>query len=181
MSIFQIKFVPQTVIFFISMLPLVELRGSIVLAINLFKLTQIEALFLGVAGSVFPAIPILLFLEFIEPYFRKIKEIDSLLNRIYAKTQNKSDLIQRYKSIGLILFIGIPLPGTGVWTGMLAAYLLKLNKLVAFICALIGTTIAGVIMIFMADFKNIFSVVGAIAFVVVVTVIIKLQLRKEET
>lgn len=177
MSIFQIEPVPQFWTFVIAMLPIIELRGAIPIAINVYGLSRASALLWGVLGSVTPALPILWMLGFLEPHLRKIKEIDRLLDAVYAKTRHKGKLIEEYEMLGLILFIGIPLPGTGVWTGMLAAYLFGLNRFVSLICALIGTTLAGIIMLFMSDFQNIFSVIGAIVFVIIAAIVIKLQLK----
>jgi len=144
MSILQIELVPQLWTVLIAMLPIIELRGAIPIAINVYGLSKGSALLWGVVGSVLPAIPILWLLGFLEPHLRKIVELNNLMDKVFEKTRSKSKLVEEYQMLGLILFIGIPLPGTGVWTGMLAAYLFGLNKSVAFFCALIGTTLAGI-------------------------------------
>jgi len=159
--------VPELVTILISTIPLVELRGAIPVAINVYGLAPWSALFFGVLGSLIPVFPILWLLKWLEPHLRKIKELDNLIEIVYERTRKKSQLIQDYELIGLVLFIGIPLPGTGVWTGMLAAYLFDLPKGFSFLAALMGTTLAGVIMLFLSDFQNSLSVIGALLFIVV--------------
>jgi len=179
MSIFQLNSVPVFWTIVISMTPLIELRGAIPIAINVYGFSKIAALFWGVLGSVIPAIPILWMLGFLEPHLRKIEELGKLMDTVYEKTRSKSKLIEEYEMLGLILFIGIPLPGTGVWTGMLAAYLFGFNKGASFFCALAGSLLAGVIMVFMSDFQSIFSVLGASGFVVIAALIVSIKLKKK--
>lgn len=181
-SAIHLSGIPELWTVFISMLPLIELRGAIPLAINVYKISPPLALFLGIIGSLIPAIPILFFLGWIEPRLRKFPEIAKLLDFIYLKTRKKSALIREYEFVGLVLFIGLPLPGTGVWTGMLAAYIFGLQKNLSLLSALLGTTLAGIIMVFLSDFQNTASVVGALLFIVAAGLLVKqLPKGKNET
>ncbi|MDR1453114.1 MAG: small multi-drug export protein [Candidatus Margulisbacteria bacterium] len=133
------------IVFALSAAPLLELRASIPYGF-LVGLSPLTVLFLSIVGSWLPAFFIVFALEHIEPFLRKIKFLDALLDRIYAKTRAKSAQIQKWEFWGLVLFIGVPLPGTGVWTGALAGYLLGLGRRKIILAALLGTTLAGLAM-----------------------------------
>lgn len=159
---------PQIIVTLVAVIPLLELRASIPLAIFKYGMSSWEALWLGILGSLIPVIPILFLLEHIEPLLRKIKFLNDLINQVFERTRAKSQIIKELELIGLILFIGIPLPGTGVWTGTFAAYLFGLPKLQAFFAALAGTTIAGIIMIFLSAYIALiikYSLIGIISLV----------------
>jgi len=143
---------PKVITLIVSAFPIIELRGAIPLAMLKLGLTPWEAFSCGVLGSLIPVFPILYLLQFIEPLLRKIKSLDILIDKVFEKTRSKSKIIQEWEFIGLVLFIGIPLPGTGVWTGTLAAYLFGLSKPFSFIAALIGTALAGTLMVFFSSY-----------------------------
>ncbi len=169
--------IPELWTVFIAMLPLIELRGAIPIAINVYKMQPGLALLLGIVGSLLPAIPILYFLKWLEPYLKKVPELAKLMDNVYTRTRKKGKLVQDYEVLGLILFIGIPLPGTGVWTGMLAAYIFDLPKKLSLLAALFGTTLAGTIMVFLSDFQNAFSVIGSLLFIFFAGLAIKYGLK----
>jgi len=151
---------PKIITLIISAIPIIELRGSIPFAILKLNLAPFAAFSYGVAGSLIPVFPILFLLQFAEPILRKSSFFDQLLDKIYDRTRSKSKLIQDWELIGLILFVGIPFPGTGVWTGTLAAYLFGFSKIFSFFAALIGTMLAGVIMTFLSTlFQDNLSVI----------------------
>lgn len=156
----------------ISAFPIVELRGAIPIAITIFHMSKLEALAYGIIGSLIPVIPILFALAYLEPILRKVKLFDTLIDKVFERTRAKSQIIKELELIGLILFIGIPLPGTGVWTGTLAAYIFGLNKYLALLAALIGTTMAGIIMVFLSSYIHLifkysaFIIIGIIALVI---------------
>ncbi|GBR72578.1 small multidrug export protein [Candidatus Termititenax aidoneus] len=130
----------------LSATPLLELRASIPYGFAV-KLPPLAVLLLSVAGSWLPAFFVVFILEYVEPFLRKIKFLNDLLDRVYAKTRAKSEQIQKWEFWGLILFIGVPLPGTGVWTGSLAGYLLGLSRRKIILASLLGTTLAGLAMV----------------------------------
>jgi uncharacterized membrane protein len=111
----------RSIVLVISMLPLIELRGAIPVAILLFKIPWPEAVLLSVLGNMVP-IPFLLI--FIEWFFKLISKVPigaRFTSWIFARTRRKGKAIQRYEALGLVFFVGIPLPGTGGWTGALAS------------------------------------------------------------
>jgi uncharacterized membrane protein len=133
------------IVFLISAVPLLELRASVPYGI-LAGLPPLTVLLISIAGSWLPSFFVVFALGHIEPLLRRLKFLNGLLDRIYAKTRAKSAGIQELEFWGLLFFVGAPLPGTGVWTGSLAGYLLGLKRWKIILAALLGTTLAGVIM-----------------------------------
>ena len=129
----------------ISMVPLLELRGGL-LAASLMGVDILVAVPLCIIGNIIP-IPFILW--FITPIFtalKKTKLFRPLVEKLEAKAMGKSDKIQKGYFWGLALFVGIPLPGTGAWTGALIATLLGIRFKKAFPAILLGILIATVIM-----------------------------------
>jgi len=137
-------FSSELTVFLASMLPVLELRGAIPVGIS-FGLEPLNVLLISLAGSMLPA-PVLFFA--IRPAFRLLMKqafFHKHLNRLMTKTLARSDRIRRYEFWGLVVFVAIPLPGTGVWTGTLAAVLLDLRFKRAMPALLLGDLIAGII------------------------------------
>ena len=135
----------DVVIFIISLMPILELRGGL-LAATLLKVPYLRALIICVAGNVLPIPFVLLFLEMIFKWMEKWSVTKKIVDWLIKKGNSKRSQIDKYGYLGLILFVGIPLPGTGAWTGSLVAILLGLDKKKSFICILIGVMLAAAIM-----------------------------------
>lgn len=132
--------------FFISMLPIVELRLGLPYGIAL-GLPYPAALAAAVLGNLLPVPFIIFFIEKIFAWMRvKIPKLNGFVSRMENKAAGKEELIHKYGAIGLILLVGIPLPGTGAWTGSLVAALLDMKPKRAFPCIVIGVLIAAAIM-----------------------------------
>ncbi|KPJ66735.1 hypothetical protein AMJ44_07950 [candidate division WOR-1 bacterium DG_54_3] len=141
------KSLPQELIIFITAAaPIIEVRGSVPLGILYFGLTPSRVILLSILGSILPIIPILWFLNTLTQKLRKIEVFDKFFEWLFHRTRTKSKIIEEFELVGLTIFVAIPFPGTGVWTGCVAAYLLGLPRIPTFICATIGTTIASCIM-----------------------------------
>ena len=125
------------------MLPIVELRGAIPVAIGLLGMSWGESIIYAILGNMIPIPFVLLFIDKITTLLNKWSFSRKLLAKIFARTRSKSKVIERYEEIGLTLFVAIPLPVTGALTGSLAAYLLGLKFWKSILCALAGVTIAG--------------------------------------
>ncbi len=125
--------------------PIVELRGAIPVAIFTFDFSWYYALLLAIIGNLFPVPFILLFLDAATRLLSKVALFRRILNWLFERTRRRGRIIERYKRIGLVLFVAIPLPVTGAWTGSLAAVLFGLNLRHAFLSIFIGVVIAGVI------------------------------------
>ena len=123
-------------------MPLSELRGGIPLALYL-GFSPLESYILGVVGNLIPVPFILLLLDKIKNI--KIKFISKAYLEITKRVEKKRDLIERYGYVGLTLFVAVPLPVTGAWTGSLLAFLLGLNKFKSFLAISVGVSLAGII------------------------------------
>jgi len=135
----------HVIIFIISMLPILELRGGLIAA-SLLHINFVEAYVICIIGNILPIPFVLLLFEKIEELLMKIKSIKKILVKIENKALKKKTQIDKYGYLGLLLFVGIPLPGTGAWTGALLAILLNLDKKKSFIYILLGVILASIIM-----------------------------------
>lgn len=135
----------ELVALIISMVPLLELRGGL-LAASLLNVSIIKAVPLCILGNVIPVPLILLFITPIFTAMKKTKLFRPLVEKIEKKAMSKSDKIEKGYFWGLALFVGIPLPGTGAWTGALIAALLGIPVKKALPAILLGILIATIIM-----------------------------------
>ena len=140
------NFMPKEVfVFLVSMLPLIELRGGLVVA-SLLKIPLFKANILCVIGNIIPIPFILLLIKKIFEFMKKHDILRGLIEKLEGRAMKKSDGIEKGEFIFLLLFVGIPLPGTGGWTGSLIASLLEVDIKKASIAILIGIFVAAVIM-----------------------------------
>lgn len=135
----------EVIIFIISLMPILELRGGM-LAATLLKVEFVRGLAICIIGNILPIPFVLMFLEMILNIFRKWHVTEKVVKWLEKKAQDKRGQIDKYGYWGLFLFVGIPLPGTGAWTGSLVAIMLGLDKRKSFICILFGVLLASVIM-----------------------------------
>lgn len=133
------------VIFIISMLPLLELRGGLIAA-SLLKINIYKALIICFIGNILPIPFVLLLLEKIFDLLRRWKVTKKLVDWLEKKLLSKRSQLDKYGYPGLLLFVGIPLPGTGAWTGSGLAVLLGFDRKKSFIYILFGVLLAEVIM-----------------------------------
>ena len=140
-------------IFFTSMIPWWESRYAIPAAILIFEWDWWQALPIAVIGNMLPIPFILLFFHIAEKWLRNYKTWSRLMDWLFARTRKRADSkIRKYKYIGLILFVAVPLPFTGAWTGALIAYLFDLDIKKSMITIFIGVLIAAFIMATLAIF-----------------------------
>ena len=135
----------EAVIFIISMIPILELRGGLFVS-TFLGIPLIKADIICMIGNIIPIPFILLFIRKIFALMKKTKVFAPLIEKLESKAMSKSDTIRKYEFIGLILFVGIPLPGTGAWTGSLIAALLEVDIKKASLAILIGLIMATIIM-----------------------------------
>jgi uncharacterized membrane protein len=125
-------------------LPIIELRGAIPVGMSL-GMSPAHATIISFIGSMIPVPFILFTIRPIFNYLKKTKLFKKLVHKLTDKSLNKSGNIQKYGAWGLLIFVAIPLPGTGVWSGSLAAALLDMRFKWAFPAILVGNIIAAVI------------------------------------
>ena len=135
--------------FLISMLPIVELRGAIPFAAaieTIPKITFLEAFPIAVIGNIIPVPFIIIFFNFFFKIFRNVKYIGPIFTKVHNKAAKHADKIQRYAYWGLFIFVAIPCPGTGAWTGAVIASVLEMKLKKAFPIILLGVLTSGLIM-----------------------------------
>ena len=139
----------EAVVFIISLFPILELRGGI-LASSLLDITMWKGILISAIGNIIPIPFILFFIKKIFAAMKKTKLFRPLVEKMENKAMKKRDQIEKYEFWGLVLFVGIPLPGTGAWTGSLIAALLGVKFKKAFPAVIIGICMATVIMWFIS-------------------------------
>tara|TARA_Y100001970_G_C14259887_1_gene879351 strand:+ start:201 stop:635 length:435 start_codon:yes stop_codon:yes gene_type:complete len=127
------------------MFPITELRLSIPYFILIEEIYWEKVFLFSVLGNIFIGISVRYIISPLMFFLRKNKYFSKPIDYIINRTYSSSNKINKYKSIGLILFIGIPLPFTGVWTGSLAAYLLSISRTRSVIGIILGVLISGII------------------------------------
>jgi len=143
--------------------PIAELRLAIPLAINTFNFPWYYALLLAIIGNLLPVPFILLFLDAATRLLSRVALFKRMLDWLFERTRRRGRIIERYKRIGLVLFVAIPLPVTGAWTGSLAAVIFGLSFKHAFLSILIGIIIAGIIVTCLSLLKWVGAIIAAIA------------------
>lgn len=136
---------PEGAVFVISMIPILELRGGL-LAASLLKIPAATAIPICIIGNIIPIPFILLFIRQIFKLLKKTRIFCGLITKLENRAMGKSDKIKRYEFWGLLFFVGIPLPGTGAWTGSLIASLLEIDIKKSSVAIFGGIIMATVIM-----------------------------------
>ncbi|MFH1771465.1 MAG: small multi-drug export protein [Candidatus Omnitrophota bacterium] len=129
----------------VAALPVFELRGSIPLGILSFKMPWQSVCFYSFLGNFIPIVPLLVFLRWAEKRLENIRYIGKGLRWWFDKVHKKSKIVQVYGFWGLALFVAIPVPGSGIWSGAVAATLFEFKLKRAFLAILIGMIIAGIL------------------------------------
>jgi uncharacterized membrane protein len=135
---------PHAIIFLVSMIPILELRGGLIVG-SLLHVPMWEAIPVCIIGNIIPVPFILLLITKIFSLLRKTKLLRPIVDKLEKRAMSKSDTIARYEFWGLMMFVGIPLPGTGAWTGSLIAALLGIKNKKAVPAILLGLVMATVI------------------------------------
>jgi uncharacterized membrane protein len=156
-------FPPQVLVFIISALPIVELRGAIPLAINVFNLPWYEALSLSVLGNMLPVPFLLLFFESLLKLINRTEGGRKFSGWLLKMTGERAKKVERYERIGLMLFVAIPLPWTGAWTGSIIAFLLGIKFSRALLSIACGVVIAGAIVVCLSLLGWVGAVIAGVA------------------
>ena len=134
-------------VLFCSMLPIIELRGAIPIGAH-FGLPWWQTYLIAVIGNMLPVPVILLFVKSVLTWMKgcNVKFFNKIANKMFEKAEKNREKIEKYAFWGLTLFVAIPLPATGAWTGTLVAALFDMKFWKSLLSALIGVLIAGVVM-----------------------------------
>lgn len=147
----------ELIVFIISMVPILELRGSL-LAAGFLGMKFFSTFIIAVIGNLLPIPFILLFIDKIFGWLKKTR-LKNMVEKLEAKALSKSDQIKKYGKWGLFLFVAIPLPGTGAWTGSLIASLFRMKVRESFPWIVLGVIVAGLIMSLLS-----FGIIGNILY-----------------
>ncbi|MEG1651299.1 MAG: small multi-drug export protein [Oscillospiraceae bacterium] len=132
-------------VFFISMLPIIELRGAIPVGIGM-DLPMLPTFIVAVVGNALPVPIIIFFAKRVLEWLSKFAKIGPFFQKIIDKATEKSKSFGKYELLALFAFVAIPLPGTGAWTGSLIAAILQLDWRKALVAIFFGIIGAGIIM-----------------------------------
>lgn len=140
----SLKYGKELIVFIISLMPILEIRGGLIAA-TILGLDILPAFIICLIGNLLPLPFILWFITPIFNWLKKTKHLSKLVNKIEKRALSKKDKIEKAEFWGLLFFVGIPLPGTGGWTGCLIASLIDMNKKKALTAATLGVILAGFI------------------------------------
>lgn len=138
-------FPEELIVIIISALPISELRGGIPVGLALYNFSIFKSFCLAVFGNFIPVIPLLLFLKPIREFLSKWGPLKKFFDWFFERTKRNAKIVEKYEAIGLALFVAIPLPFTGAWSGCVAATLFNLKFRYALIAIFAGIFIAGII------------------------------------
>lgn len=127
-------------------IPVSELRGAIPIAMGIYGMGPFEAFFFSVLGNLLPVIPLLLFLEPVSNYLRRYSIFDTFFTWLFSKTRrNNMESFEKYGLLALTIFVAIPLPATGAWSGCAAAFVFGVKFRQALPAIAAGVVIAGIV------------------------------------
>ncbi|MDY0385615.1 MAG: small multi-drug export protein [Methanolobus sp.] len=130
----------------IGALPVFELRGAIPIALGVYDMDPLAAYFFAVLGNMLPVFPLLLYLDPVSNYLRRYTIFDRFFSWLFGRTQrNHSERFEKYGILALTLFVAIPLPVTGAWTGCAAAFVFGIKFRHSLLAIFAGVLIAGII------------------------------------
>ena len=141
----------ELTVFIISLMPILELRGGLIAA-SLLGLDPIRSYIISIIGNIIPVPFILWFINSILNKMRnsKHKKIKGIAKWLDKKVDKNKHKIEKFGFWGLVLFVGIPLPGTGAWTGCLIASVLEMDRKKSFVAAMIGIFMASIIIMILS-------------------------------
>lgn len=132
-------------VFLCSMVPIIELRGAIPMGAA-FEIPFYINYIICVVGNMIPVPFILLFIRHILQWMKKVPKLDKIAIWVENKAEKNKGKVQKYAFWGLYIFVALPLPGTGAWTGSLVAAMLDMRMKKAIPSVLLGVMTAGIIM-----------------------------------
>lgn len=136
---------PEAITFVLGATPVSELRGAIPYALTLGGLTWPIAFLWAVLGNLVPVLPLLYGLEPVSRYLRRWSMWERFFAWLFERTRRRGRVVERYRALGLMLFVSIPLPVTGAWTGCAAAFLFGIRPRYALPAVIAGVLLSGTI------------------------------------
>lgn len=178
---FNIHISKELTVVIISMLPIFELRGGIPVAIQMMNIPIPQAIILSIIGNIIPVIFLLLFWEWLAKLLSKNSKLKTCIEKLHSSSLKKGKIIEEYEELGLMLFVAIPLPITGGWTGSLVAVLLGLSFWKSLLFIFIGILLASVVVTALTILGKIGGIIaGAILILILVVGVIKIIRKSKE-
>ncbi|OEH84669.1 ligand-binding protein SH3 [Desulfuribacillus stibiiarsenatis] len=140
----------ELIVVIIAALPIIELRGAIPVGVEL-GLPIFQAWYLSILGNLLPILPILYFFQPLSNYLMRYRIYQKFYDWLYNRTMRKSDKVQQWGALGLVLFTAVPLPTTGAWTACFAAILFRIPVRLSFSAISLGVVLAGFIVAFLSN------------------------------
>lgn len=144
-DVFQGNVPKELIIFLVSMLPVLELRGGMIAA-KLLEVPLLKAFVICYIGNILPIPFILLFIRKIFQFLKRFSGTRKIVEKLEVRSMRQSEKVKRWRNWGLLLFVAVPLPGTGGWTGALIAALLDIRIKTSLPIIALGVLIANLIM-----------------------------------
>ncbi|NQU11755.1 small multi-drug export protein [bacterium] len=166
-------------VFLIAALPVVELRGAVPVG-HLFEMNPWLVYALAVAGNMVPVPLILLLLRPVSGWLMRFSWGKKFFDWLFARARRKSVEVEKYETLGLAVFVAIPLPVTGGWTGALVAFVLGMEFRHAFLSILLGVMIAGAIMTVLALMGWLGALVAAVVLLALAVSGLSAWLKREK-
>jgi len=135
----------EAAVFLMATLPVFELRLAVPVGIISFHLCPVKVYFLALLGNLMPVLPLLFLFKSFFHKLAKIRFIGPLFKWWFASVDKRSSLVKKWEFWGLVLFVAVPLPVTGAWTGSLAAVLADLEWKKSFLAICLGVMTAGIL------------------------------------
>ncbi|MCJ7789310.1 MAG: small multi-drug export protein [Candidatus Atribacteria bacterium] len=130
---------------FISALPITELRGAIPIALTIYKMPVFPAYFFAVLGNIVPVIFLLLYLKPFSDFLCRWHFLNIFFKWLFERTHQYEEKFEKYGALFLLVFVAVPLPGTGAWTGSITAFVFGIRFWYAFPAIVGGIIIAGIV------------------------------------
>lgn len=135
----------QLIVLIIAALPVVELRGAIPVAMNIFHMPWYQSLILSLIGNLLPVPFLLLFYDVLSSTLSKVKIGRIFIGWVHKRINRQMEIIEKYKHVGIIILVAVPFPVTGAWTASIVAHFLGIRFKNAFLDITIGVIGAGAI------------------------------------
>ena len=150
-GITALKYGKELIVFIISLCPILELRGGLIAA-TLLGVKPVVAYIVSMIGKTLPVPFILLFITKVIDWMEKskVKWMKRVAKWLRNKAHKNKEKIEKYGYLGLVLFVGIPLPGTGAWTGCLVASVFDMDRKKSFLAVMTGIIMASIIMMILS-------------------------------
>ncbi|MBN1188735.1 MAG: small multi-drug export protein [Dehalococcoidales bacterium] len=164
------SFSKELITVILAMLPVAELRLAIPVSLNIFHLPWYQVFYLSIIGNLIPVPFLLLFFDAVSKLLKKTPAGAKFIDWLMRRTARRTVIVEKYKMAGLVIFVAIPLPLTGAWTGSLIAYILGLRFWPSFLAITGGVLAAAVIVTVLTLMGWIGAGIAIAAFIVLAAV-----------